>query len=183
VAGWSGQKQVCPWRRDRKKLDEMLKNIFTDKYTALVFRSILGLIFVYASLDKIANPQNFAEIVYNYKILPPFLINIFALTLPWIELICGLFLIGGIFLDSASLVILLLLLMFMVATSINVFIRGIDIQCGCFTTSLAAKKQGAELMIRDIILLLMSIQVFLFNRNFATLPVFYRKIFYRWLLK
>ena len=113
---------------------KLLKDIFTDKHTALVFRVVLGIIFVYASLDKIAYPQNFSQIIYNYKILPSFLINIFAITLPWVELICGLFLIGGIFLESSSLLIFILLLVFTLATSFNVFIRGIDIQCGCFTT-------------------------------------------------
>jgi len=162
---------------------KLLKDILTDRYTVLTFRVLLGVVFVYASLDKIANPQDFAKIIYNYKILPSFLINITAITLPWIELICGLFLIGGIFTESSSLVIFFLLVIFIMGTSINVFIRGIDINCGCFTTSLTAKKSGAELVIREIILLLMSLQVFLYNRNFATLPGFYRKIFYRWLLK
>jgi len=176
-SGSSGGERVL---EDQMKL---LKDIFADKHTALVFRMMLGLLFVYASLDKIANPQNFAQIVYNYKILPSFLVNIFAITLPWVELICGLFLIGGIFLESSSLIVLVLLLAFTIGTSYNVFIRGIDIQCGCFTTSLSAKKQGAELLFRDGILLLMSLQVFLFNQNFATLPGFYQKILYRWLLK
>jgi putative oxidoreductase len=162
---------------------KLLKDIFTDKHTALVLRVVLGIIFVYASMDKIAHPQDFSQIIYNYKILPSFLVNIFAITLPWVELICGLFLIGGIFLESSSLLIFILLLVFTIATSFNVFIRGIDIQCGCFTTSLVAKKQGVELVIRDLLFLLMSLQVFLFNRNFATLPGFYQRILYRWLLK
>lgn len=162
---------------------KLLQDIFTDRYTALFFRAILGIVFVYASMDKIANPQDFAQIIYNYRILPSFLINIFAITLPWIELICGLFLIGGIFIESSSLLIFVLLVIFIIATSVNVFIRGIDINCGCFTTSLTAKKLGGELVLREIILLLMSLQIFLFNRDFATLPGFYRKIFYRWLLK
>ncbi len=142
---------------------KLLKDIFTDKHTALVFRMVLGLLFVYASLDKIANPQNFSQIIYNYRILPPFLINIVAITLPWVELICGLFLVGGIFLESSSLLILVLLLAFTIVTSYNVFIRGINLQCGCFTTSLAAQKEGAELVLRDVIFLLMSLQVLLFN--------------------
>ena len=162
---------------------KFLKDILKDRYTVLIFRMVLGLVFVYASLDKIANPQDLAKIIYNYKILPSFLVNIFAITLPWIELICGLFLIGGIFVESSSLVIFFLLIIFIMGTSINVFIRGIDINCGCFTTSLAAKKSGAELVLRQIILLLVSLQIFLFNRNFATLPGFYGKIFSRWLLK
>lgn len=162
---------------------KFLKDILKDGYTVLIFRVVVGVVFVYASLDKIANPEDFAKIIYGYKILPSFLINLVAITLPWIELICGLFLIGGIFVESSSLVIFFLLVVFIMGTSLNVFIRGIDINCGCFTTSLTAKKSGAELVLREIILLLMSLQIFLFNRDFATLPGFYRKIFSRWLLK
>ena len=57
-------------------------SIITDRRVILLFRVVLGVTFIYASLDKIAHPDQFARIVYNYKILPGFLINIFAVTLP-----------------------------------------------------------------------------------------------------
>jgi len=140
----------------------------------LLFRLIVGITFVYASLDKIAHPDEFARIVYNYKILPGFLINIFAITLPWIELSCGLFLILGLFIEASSLLIFFLLIIFTIALSVN-FLRGIDIVCGCFTTDPNAKKEGAELLIRDIILLLMSLQILLYNRNFLSLQKLFQK--------
>jgi putative oxidoreductase len=148
-------------------LKELIQ-IVTDKRVVLIFRLVLGATFIYASLDKIAHPEQFARIVYNYKILPQFLINIFAITLPWVEFIAGLFLILGIFTESASLLVSFLFIIFIIATSINLF-RGVDLNCGCFSTDPAGKKEGASLLIKDLIFLYLGIMVFFFHKNFATL--------------
>jgi len=152
-----------------------MKRIISSQYLVLLFRLIVGITFVYASLDKIAHPQEFARAVYNYRILPGFLINIFAITLPWIELFCGLFLILGLFIESASFLISFLLIIFIIALSVN-FLRGLDIACGCFTTDPDAKKEGAELLIRDFVLLFMSLQVLVYNRDFLSLKKFLKKV-------
>jgi len=58
----------------------------------------LGGVFVYASLDKIAQPAEFAKIIYHYRILGPdfdtgpLMANLLAVTLPWLELVAGLLL-------------------------------------------------------------------------------------------
>ncbi len=156
------------------KILKALASIITDKRIVLIFRVILGVIFIYASLDKIAHPEQFARIIYNYKILPPFLINVFAITLPWVELIAGLFLILGIFTESASLLICMMLMVFVVAISINLY-RGIDLNCGCFSTDPAGKKEGANLLIKDFIFLFLGIMVFFFNKNFASLSLLFQR--------
>jgi len=153
---------------------KLLARIITDKRLILLFRIILGITFVYASLDKIAHPEQFARIVYNYKILPGFLINLFAVTLPWVEFVAGLFLIFGIFTESASLLISFLLVVFIVAISINLF-RGINLNCGCFSTDPAGAKHGASLLVRDFLYLFLGIMVFFFNRSFATLSALLRR--------
>jgi putative oxidoreductase len=147
---------------------KLLARIITDKRLVLLFRIVLGVTFIYASLDKIAHPEQFARIVHNYKILPGFLINVFAATLPWVEFIAGLFLIFGIFTESASLLISFLLVIFIVAISINLF-RGINLNCGCFSTDPAGKKEGANLLIKDFFFLFLGIIIFFFNKNFASL--------------
>ena len=151
-----------------------LASVITDKRVVLIFRVILGVIFIYASLDKIAHPEQFARIIYNYKILPPFLINVFAITLPWVELIAGLFLILGIFTESAALLICFLLIVFIIATSINLF-RGIDLNCGCFSTDPAGKKEGANLLIKDFLFLFLGIMVFFFHKNFVSLSLLFQR--------
>lgn len=100
----------------------------------LLSRLVLGGLFIYASLDKIAHPEDFAKIISNYQLLPQFLINIFAVVLPWVEMISGLLLIFGRFTRSAAIVLSGLLLVFMVAIGIST-IRGLDVSCGCFSTT------------------------------------------------
>jgi len=145
-----------------------LASIITDRRVVLIFRVVLGVVFVYASLDKIAHPEQFARIIYNYKILPDFLINVFAITLPWVELIAGVFLILGIFTESASLLICFMLMIFVIAISINLY-RGVDLNCGCFSTDPAGKKEGANLLIKDFLLLFLGIMILFFHMNFASL--------------
>ncbi|MFH1337133.1 MAG: MauE/DoxX family redox-associated membrane protein [Candidatus Zixiibacteriota bacterium] len=145
-----------------------LVRIITDKRIVLLFRLILGITFVYASLDKISNPDQFARIIYNYHILPRFLINVYAVTLPWVELFAGLFLIFGVFTESASLLICFLLSVFIVAISINLF-RGVNLNCGCFSTDPAGAKEGAKLLIKDFVFLFLGIMIFFFNKSYVSL--------------
>jgi len=152
-------------RKGKTIVDKMWRNfkkIINNRYTLLVFRLILGGIFIYASLDKIAHPDQFAKIVYNYKFLPHSLINIFAIIVPWVELICGIFVIAGIFVQSSSAILSLLLVSFIIALSVN-FFRGLDINCGCFSTDPKGKEEGAILLIRDFVLLAIGLQIFLSN--------------------
>ena len=136
----------------------------------LLFRLVLGITFIYASLDKISNPDQFARIIYNYHILPHFLINIYAVTLPWVEFLAGLFLIFGVFTESASLLICFLLLVFVVAISINLY-RGVNLNCGCFSTDPAGTREGAKLLIKDFVFLFLGILVLFFNKSYASLSI------------
>ena len=102
----------------------------------LVVRLLVGLMFVYASLDKIADPAAFARIVYQWQTVGPIPSNLVAVTLPWIELLAGLLLIVGIWRREAAAVVAVLLIVFIVA-AVGVLVRGIDVDnCGC--TSVAA---------------------------------------------
>ncbi len=148
--------------------------IITDKRIVLLFRLVLGITFIYASLDKIANPDQFARIVYNYHVIPRFLINVYAVTLPWVEFFAGLFLIFGVFTESASLLICFLLSVFVVAISINL-IRGVNLNCGCFSTDPAGAKEGAKLLIKDFIFLFMGIMIYFFNKSYASLSALFQK--------
>jgi uncharacterized membrane protein YphA (DoxX/SURF4 family) len=99
----------------------------------LAARLIMAGIFIYASIDKIAHPAAFARDVYNYQILPDALINMTALALPWLELFLGLCLLAGIWLPGAVLVVNALLVVFLAALLFNLA-RGLDVNCGCFST-------------------------------------------------
>jgi len=119
----------------------------------IVSRLILGGIFVYASIDKIAHPDQFAEIVYNYKLMPGMAVNVMAIVLPWVELLAGLFLILGIWVKDSAAILGALLVVFIGAIGINLA-RGLDFDCGCFSTAGGHKNSSIMLLLRDAILLL-----------------------------
>lgn len=103
------------------------------KIVLIVFRLFLGGVFLYACWDKILHPKAFAEVVYNYHILPGPLINLTALVLPVMELFLAVCLIFGIWLPGTLFLANLLLGVFFSALLFNMA-RGLDIHCGCFST-------------------------------------------------
>jgi len=105
-----------------------------DQVCPLVARLILGAVFMYASIDKILHPAAFAKAVYNYQLLPGALINLTAIVLPWLELVLGIFLIIGLFREGSVCMVTFLLALFLGAAIFNLA-RGLDIYCGCFSTS------------------------------------------------
>jgi hypothetical protein len=105
----------------------------TMRVALVLTRLVMAGIFIYASIDKIAHPAAFANDVYNYQILPDAVINLTALVLPWLELFLGLCLLAGTWLPGAVLTANGLLVVFLAALVFNLA-RGLDINCGCFST-------------------------------------------------
>ena len=123
------------------------------QWSALGLRIFLGGVFVWAGWAKIDDPQGFAAIVGNYQLLPGPLVNPLAVLLPWIEVICGVLLIAGAWVDGSLLIVNVLMVVFMAAL-VSTWIRGIDVDCGCF--SVATTGNGADYMadiLRDTVLL------------------------------
>ena len=108
---------------------------FMKKYNLpLLARFILGAVFIYASLDKIADPVEFSTNIDNYHITPIAINNLAALIIPWVELIIGLSLITGVFLEGASILTMALLVFFIFIIT-QAYMRGISLHCGCFKTA------------------------------------------------
>jgi putative oxidoreductase len=108
-----------------------MKNLYSNKYLLLGLRITLGFIFVYAGAEKIANPEAFAISISNYRLLPISSLNLISVTVPWIELVCGILVIFGIAVKENSTIIFSLLFIFTIAVTISLF-RGLSIDCGCF---------------------------------------------------
>ena len=108
-------------------------------------RLVLGVIFIYASYDKMLHPEAFAEVIYNYQILPDVFINVTAIFLPWLEMLMGIFLIIGFWMPGTVIWCNTLLVVYIGALCFN-FARGLDINCGCFSTT-----KGSSISIETIL--------------------------------
>jgi len=124
----------------------------------------LGAIFVVAALSKIADPPSFAHMIYNYRILPGGLVNVTALLMPWVEITTGLCLILGVWVRPARWLIAAMLVVFMVAITINL-VRDNAIDCGCFNVADVGKTHDERIrdmwlvLVRDTGMLLMVAQL------------------------
>jgi len=121
---------------------------------------LIGVIFIYTGLIHIADPAGFAAAVAAYRILPSFSVNAFALLLPWMELLAGLAIATGIGREGGALAAVGMLTAFLIALSVSLY-RGLDISCGCFSTSAEADKISWLYLVRDLALLLVAVFIFL----------------------
>jgi len=96
----------------------------------LLARIGLGCLFLCSSLPKIRQPYDFLSTVYNYEIVGPKLGLLVAMTLPWIELLAGICLLGGIFVGGALLACVSMAAMFTFAIGWALY-QGLNISCGC----------------------------------------------------
>jgi putative oxidoreductase len=141
-----------------------LKKYLTHPWLTIRVQIALGAIFVVAALPKITDPPSFAHMIYNYRLLPAGLINVSALVMPWVELLCGLALILGVWRKAALSIIGAMLVVFIIAISINLA-RGNAIDCGCFDVSKANLTHEQRLgdmnfvIARDLAMLAMVAQV------------------------
>lgn len=134
------------------------------KYVVLLARLIIGGLFVYASIHKIADPEAFAVAIRNYLVLPPAWSNLCALMLPWIELAAGSLLIVGIFTKPSALLTTGMLGVFLGAI-IYAYSIGLNIDCGCFSSGASEGKIGIFHILRDTSLFLTSLLVLVFDRG------------------
>lgn len=131
-------------------------------------RLALALIFMAAAPQKILAPADFAASVASYLILPDVLINFTALTLPWLEMIVAFLLIfrawpgPTLFLANAMLVV------FLAAVS-SAYARGIDLNCGCFSSAPAASDDMVFYIVRDVVFVIIGLTAaWLHKRGYDT---------------
>jgi len=142
----------------------MIKSFLEKKWILLISRIVLGGLFVYSAVDKIIDPLAFATIIHHYRLAPPNMINFAAVVIPWIEFVAGVFLIFGIRLKASALTINLMLVFFTVVLAVTAF-RGINVACGCFSTSMAVKSNLVIRIIEDFGMLALGLHVMFFGKK------------------
>jgi uncharacterized membrane protein YphA (DoxX/SURF4 family) len=100
-------------------------------WASLVARLVVGVVWVWAGLEKLTDPYGSAQAVRAYQILPWQVADTVGHVLPSIEIVIGLALIVGVLTRGAAVVSALLFVAFIIGIS-SVWARGILIDCGCF---------------------------------------------------
>jgi len=113
-------------------------------WTAL--RWLLGALMLWAAVSKLAQPQDFLTSINAYDLpLPRSLLQLVAVVLPWLELLCGLLLIANVWSETALATMIGLLAVFVLATG-QAWARGLDISCGCFNLKIFGADASAGLV-------------------------------------
>jgi len=128
-----------------KGIDRFLQHPWLHRILAVV----LGGIFLYAAHDKLLDPRPLVTIIWGYRLVPPELTNLIAIYMPWMELLVGLGLVTGIGRRAAAGWATVLLFFFTTALVINA-VRGINVACGCFSTSADDVQNAWLLALRDL---------------------------------
>jgi putative oxidoreductase len=137
-------------------------SILKSEYLSILFRYTVGIFFIYASLSKLPYPAQFAVNLANYQLIPYWAVNSVAVIVPWLEMVCGLFLLLGLWTRAAASLIVLQLIIMNIMIGINLFIGAPPIPCGC--TDTLGEPISWWMITKNTGWLLITLQVFFFDR-------------------
>src|SRR5512145_110765 len=106
-------------------------------WLALAIRLPICWLFLSACWHKILHPESFALDVATYQFLPRYAVHLFAIFIPWLELVVGVCLLIGFRVRAAALLVWMMLLSFTIALGWALYL-GLDMSCGCFASQSAA---------------------------------------------
>ncbi|MDI6809073.1 MAG: MauE/DoxX family redox-associated membrane protein [Candidatus Eisenbacteria bacterium] len=139
-----------------------LRKFSSNHKVLFVMRIIVGVIFILASVYKVGNPDHFRAVVAEYRLMPEQLVPLVAVTLPWVEFICGVMLILGVYSRSNALIVVGVLCVYIAGMTINLS-RGLVHDCGCF--DFFNEEIGIGTIVRDLVFLILAIPILLYDRN------------------
>ena len=123
--------------------------------TDAVLSGILAVVFLLAAIPKLRYPRGFELSVLEYRVLPAWPSRVYARMTPLFEFLAALLLVTGTAVSYASALLALLLCSFILAIGINI-VRGRDLDCHCFGSSLPRRVSWKSMTI-DLLLLLMAL--------------------------
>ncbi len=129
-----------------------MRRIVDHDLLTLACRLLVGISFLYASFYKIIEPAAFAKSIWYYHMVPGGLINLMALILPWVELLCGLGLILGVYYRGSVLLTTVMTLIFIAALA-SAIGHGLNIDCGCFKAAEASSGSAWRALWYDLFLI------------------------------
>jgi len=145
----------------------ILQYMGNSRLLLIILRIGLGLVFIYASIDKVVHPDQFAEIMQDYEILPNLVVNLASIWLAWLEVVLGVCLIAGVWVRAAALMVTGLTIVFIGGLSIA-FTRGVGLHCGCFSTDAGETARTWISLWQEGLLLLACVWLTVLSLNNAT---------------
>ena len=146
---------------------------------SLLFRILLGLVFLFAGIAKISDPVRFIFTLRQFNLFSEAVIPFMALYLPWLEFTLGLFLILGLLYRASAFLLVCLNTMFAIVI-LTVIARGMEIDCGCFGMFADVLKipDSADIkaIIRNVIFIGISIYIFIVKKTLFSLENYLKKV-------
>lgn len=110
----------------------MIRSGLSNRWVLLGARIVVAGIFLLAGLDKVVAVGAFADAVRSYHLLPASLVLPYALAIPPLEILVGVYLLLGFQARLAAIGSIVLLGMFIVALVRALILGDTDHACGCF---------------------------------------------------
>ncbi|MFZ0053166.1 MAG: MauE/DoxX family redox-associated membrane protein [Desulfobaccales bacterium] len=139
----------------------LIPPIRRSPYLSIACRLLLGVIFMAFALSKILRPAVFALNVVDFGLMPSLGVDLWALALPWAELVVGMFLILGIRTRAAATLIAAMNLIFIVGLVRAIFLH-LPINCGCVGE--VGEPVTWWKVLKNTGMVVMTIQIFLYDR-------------------
>lgn len=134
-------------------------------WVLLAARLYLGGVFLLACWHKVLDPGAFALDVATYQILPLSLVNLVAVTLPWVELGAGVMLVVGLRPRAGALLCAAMMAVFLAAL-VAALARGLDLSCGCFASQTAEEDPISSVtVLRDLVWLGLALAILFLDRR------------------
>ena len=129
-------------------------------YVVLAVSLALAAVFIYAGVDKLRDPLEFADNIAGFAILPMAFINLLALSLPPFEIACGLALLWTPTRRVGALAVSVLSVVFFIALS-SALLRGLTLDCGCFGVGAPSRQRMWLELALDVVLFSSALAVYL----------------------
>lgn len=137
---------------------------------SLLTRLGLALMWLLSGYQKMASPMAFRQSIEAYELFSPEIVSLIAMTLPPVEIVLGLFMLVGLFLVPTAAVTAVIMVGFIAGLS-SAAIRGLEIDCGCFSAGDGDPSSLGFVIARDVVFLAMAVWAILFPyRKFALHP-------------
>jgi uncharacterized repeat protein (TIGR02543 family) len=152
----------------RKQLKSIPLTVLRSSYTSLVFRLILGGIFIFTGFAKVNNIASLVSEINQYRILPAALASVYGNGLPYLEIIVGVLLVLGIVPRIAASIAGLMLVSFAAAKIIALIMKLNITICYCFGAARALL--STQSLAIDFAMLLLAAQIIQFRSEAVSMP-------------